>query len=215
MQFIWFLFCCPAPWFLQGQHYTGLRIHPKRLMHLCCLLDRDGREMEGTSIFLSCHRGRVQWGQRAFMDVIMAEKGLLYVLWGPSDLSFISVKLYWLQQLFPDSHQLKGDQPLRYVAQTWDVSCIFMASQLAEKEALCWWSSTEMRTKLWGDQSCAQHLAQHGSFLPVISKAQLQTKFKLLDCTRRLSMYIYYSPANDIIIHWNDPLMIWFQYNGI
>lgn len=49
--------------------------------------------MEGRSIFVSCLRGQVQWGQWAFMDVIMAEKSLVNVLWGPNDLRFISVKL--------------------------------------------------------------------------------------------------------------------------
>lgn len=40
-------------------------------------------------------------------------------------------------------------------------------------------------------------------------------KFKLLDFTRRLHMYTYYSPVNDIILFWSDPLMIRFQQNGI
>lgn len=134
-------------------------IHPKRLLQLCCLLGRDEREMESTSIFFSCHRGRARWGQWAFMDMIMAEKSLVYVFWAPSDLSFVSVKLYPLQELFPDSHHLKGGQHPRYADQTWDISCIYVTSWVAKRRGFMLVEFTEMRTKLWGDESCAQHLA--------------------------------------------------------
>lgn len=49
-------------------------------------------------------------GPVCFYDVIMAEESLIYLLWSLRDLSSGIVKLYRLQKLFPDSHNLKGDQ---------------------------------------------------------------------------------------------------------
>lgn len=158
MQFISFLFCWPAPWFLQRHQYARLCIIPERVLRLCCLLGRDGREMEATSIFLSHCRGWVQWDQWAFKDVIMVEKGLVSVLWSPSGLNFISVNLYWLQELFPEylwcSVDVLPNIILKEIS-TWDTQLVNEISPASSwhpgwlrEKALRSWSSTEMRTDI-------------------------------------------------------------------
>lgn len=135
-------FCSPHVLYLFGSHSaalshslcrdnTRLCIHPKMLFYL---LDMAERQMVQSYSCLvvegECNRAR------GFLQMWLWLKSLVYVLWGPSDFSFTSVKHYWLQLLFPNSHHCKGDQNLRYAVETWDVSHIFMASWVAEKR-LC------------------------------------------------------------------------------
>lgn len=143
--------------------------------------------------------------------------GAVCVLWGPCDLSFVSVKLYWLQELFPDSCHLKGDQHviLKQVCSS-DVSYqlhlqgipggwgkrLYIGGVAPKWKKKCFGKIRPMPSTLHSvDLSFPQHW-----WFPKHNYKNIQ-----IDFTRSLHMYTYYSPVNDRIIFWNDPLMIWFE----